>query len=70
MGAAHESTPDSASEPTKATWTAWLYQPFASGWRSAFASTAGAVASYFSEYVVLLVSPAPFVHVPETEASD
>jgi hypothetical protein len=46
-----------------------LYQPLAFGGRSGLASTVGAVASYLRPYEPEAVNPAPFVHVPDTEAS-
>src|SRR5262249_5242375 len=64
----HESIPEVASVPAKATATGWLYQPFASGARPALALTFGGVPSYFSATVDDDVQPAPSVQVPGTEA--
>jgi hypothetical protein len=53
----------------KATPTGLLYQPFASAPRAGDADTLGGVASYWNENVFgAETSPAPLVHVAETEA--
>jgi hypothetical protein len=49
--------PDVASVPEKATVSAWLYQPFASGGREAAALTAGAVLSSLMVTLLLVSSP-------------
>ena len=67
--AAHESMPEIASVPEKDTVSAWLYQPFASGWRAGLAATEGPLASYLSPNVeATLRLPALSVQVPLTEA--
>jgi len=69
FAAAQESMPEVASVPEKATVSAWLYQPFASGWRAGLAVTEGPAASYLSPNVeVALRLPALSVQVPLTEA--
>jgi hypothetical protein len=61
--------PDTASEPWKATETAWLYQSFESAPRAGAGETDGAVASYWRGSVLAAETlPALSVHVPLTVA--
>src|SRR5947207_10380813 len=65
----HESIPEVASVPAKATATGWLYHPLESGARPALAFTLGPVPSYFSPRPAGAETfPALSVHVPATEA--
>ena len=67
-GDAHASRPERESAPEKLMVTAWLYHPFESGPRSAFASALGAVASYLRSKVALPVFPALSEQLPLTRA--
>jgi hypothetical protein len=64
FGATQEVRPETPSLPLNETVRAWLYQPFASGWRDGVATTVGPVSSYLNCSVAVSVLPALSVHVP------
>src|SRR5204862_414691 len=64
----HVSTPEVVSVPEKPIETAWLYQPFASGFRPALPAAVGGVESYLTGKEVAPTLPALSRHEPVTEA--
>jgi hypothetical protein len=67
-GAVHESIPEVASEPSNATRSGWLYQPFESGSLAGTPYASGAVESYLRPNETTLVLPAWSTQEPGTDA--
>src|SRR5436190_23838135 len=62
--------PEVASAPENETVSAWLYQPFASGWRAGLAVREGPAESYLSPNIeVALRLPGLSMQVPLTDAA-
>ena len=63
-----EATPECGSETSQLTETSLLNQPFAPWVPLRCAAIAGGLASYLNDATAGVVSPAPFVHAPPTDA--